>query len=420
MNSAKRRFPVVIKEGSVSVRIYRTPTRGCEAYTLSFYQDGIRHRPTFKSYSTAELEARLTAKRLGCSDADVLLLKSHDRAAYLRAQQLLKPVNTPIEIAAAAYAEAKQRLGDVPLAQVVDFYLKRHPQRIEARSVQEVVAELLEAKRADHLSDRYIGDLRYCLGKFAATFHGQVMSLSGRDIDAWLRELGVSPRTRNNLRNAIQTFFNFAKARRYLPKDHDELDAVAVAKARGGAIEIFTPAEMRTLLNAAPPELVPFLALGAFAGIRHAEIQRLDWADVRFEDGIIEIRAINAKTASRRTIPILPNLTQWIRRLRETAGPVCSHRNMVNEIVDLVKAINASRVERGQKPDFAWKHNALRHSFISYRVAVVQNVAQVALEAGNSPQMIFRHYRELVRPADAQAWFDLAPDQTQADDAGAA
>ena len=42
-----------------------------------------------------------------------------------------------------------------------------------------------------------------------------------------------------------------------------------------------------------------------------------------------------------------------------------------------------------------WKHNALRHWLISYRVADIQNVAQVALEAG-SPQMIFKHYRELV------------------------
>ena len=42
---------------------------------------------------------------------------------------------------------------------------------------------------------------------------------------------------------------------------------------------------------------------------------------------------------------------------------------------------------------FAWKHNALRHSFISYRLAAVPNTAQVALEAGNSPQMIFGHYR---------------------------
>ena len=36
-------------------------------------------------------------------------------------------------------------------------------------------------------------------------------------------------------------------------------------------------------------------------------------------------------------------------------------------------------------------------------------MAQVALEAGNSPQMIFKHYRELVRPADAKTRFALAP-----------
>jgi hypothetical protein len=52
-----------------------------------------------------------------------------------------------------------------------------------------------------------------------------------------------------------------------------------------------------------------------------------------------------------------------------------------------------------------WKKNALRHSFISYRVAAIQNVAQVALEAGNSPQIVFAHYRELVRPAEAKALF---------------
>jgi hypothetical protein len=68
----------------------------------------------------------------------------------------------------------------------------------------------------------------------------------------------------------------------------------------------------------------------------------------------------------------------------------------------------ATAALEGWEP-FAWKHNALRHSFISYRVADIQNVAQVALEAGNSPQMIFKHYRELVRSADAKAWFSIAP-----------
>jgi hypothetical protein len=61
-----------------------------------------------------------------------------------------------------------------------------------------------------------------------------------------------------------------------------------------------------------------------------------------------------------------------------------------------------------------WKHNALRHSFISYRVAKIKNVNEVSMEAGNSPQMIFQHYRELVTPQDARAWFAITPESTKA------
>jgi hypothetical protein len=39
-----------------------------------------------------------------------------------------------------------------------------------------------------------------------------------------------------------------------------------------------------------------------------------------------------------------------------------------------------------------------------------KNPAAVALEAGNSPRVVFSNYRELVRPADAAKWFGLAPD----------
>ena len=74
----------------------------------------------------------------------------------------------------------------------------------------------------------------------------------------------------------------------------------------------------------------------------------------------------------------------------------------------VLPAGSETAAEEGWTP-FAWKHNALRHSFISYRVAETQDVAKVSLEAGNSPQMIFKHYRELVRPDAAKAWFALMP-----------
>ena len=57
----------------------------------------------------------------------------------------------------------------------------------------------------------------------------------------------------------------------------------------------------------------------------------------------------------------------------------------------------------------ARKHNALRHSFISYRLAIIKNVHQVSLEAGNSPQMVFAHYRQLVTETQATEWFGIVP-----------
>jgi integrase len=246
----------------------------------------------------------------------------------------------------------------------------------------------------------------------------------------------------------VQTLFAFAKAQRYLPKDHDEIDAVMVAKNAVSEIEIFTPKEMAEILAHADKQLIPFLALGAFAGIRHAEIQRLEWADIQFDAGIIEIRAAMAKTASRRTVPILDNLRAWLLARHREVGLVCGGLDTKNEIPALVQTINESRRAVWAKanrvcadvlnesenrarddaakakdkappgaetakiegwPAFAWKHNALRHSFISYRVAETQDVAKVSLEAGNSPQMIFKHYRELVQPKEAKAWFGLMP-----------
>jgi hypothetical protein len=44
--------------------------------------------------------------------------------------------------------------------------------------------------------------------------------------------------------------------------------------------------------------------------------------------------------------------------------------------------------------------------------AEVTNAAQVSLEMGNSPKMVFRHYRELVTEAEAKAWFGISPERT--------
>jgi hypothetical protein len=171
----KSAYPIVVKRGSVSVKIYRTPSNGCDSFTLSFYQDGARKRPTFHTLQAAKDEANVIVNRLGNSDADVLTLTSADRSAYLRARQLLDPFGLAVETVAAQFVDAWKQLGGVPLVQAVEFYKKRHPVKLELKPVKVVVAELLAAKRTDGCSERYLESLRYCLGKFEARFHINIM-----------------------------------------------------------------------------------------------------------------------------------------------------------------------------------------------------------------------------------------------------
>jgi len=63
-----------------------------------------------------------------------------------------------------------------------------------------------------------------------------------------------------------------------------------------------------------------------------------------------------------------------------------------------------------------WPLNALRHSFGSYWLAKFKDTAALALQMGNSPQIIFAHYRELVSPDDAKQFWSMKPElSTDAD-----
>lgn len=401
---------IQVKIGSTIVKIRRAPrwTAGklYDSWLVEYYDlNGQRirlRRPTLKK---ARALAQERATKLSRGQAIVLTLTPQDCASYTRARELLAPIGTPIEIAAAEYAQAKQMLGQVAILDAIRDYLTRHPADLPAKTVREVVDELTQIKEQDGKSARYTDDLKSRLPRFAQDFTGPISAVSGVAVDEWLRLLkkengsAISLRTRKNYRNALMTLFNFAKARRYLPADWSEFDAVQPIDADDeGEIEIFSPEELLGLLaeaerSRAARSILPFLVIGAFAGLRSAEIERLDWSKVDFNSGFITVGKKTAKTRSRRLVPILPNLREWLLPYAQRFGPVCK----------LSKSLPRMALRAG----VPWKHNALRHSFISYRLAALQNVNQVALEAGNSPNIIFRDYRELVTPTQAESWFSI-------------
>ncbi len=178
------------------------------------------------------------------------------------------------------------------------------------------------------------------------------------------------------------------------------------AKEVAGEIEILTVLLTAHLLESAAPEMVPFWSIGVFAGLRRAEIERLGWDQIDFDSSLIEVKARHSKTATRRLVTIQPNLRTWLAPHRTSNGIVCPS--------NLRKLMDEDRERAGLRQD--WPHNALRHSFGSYHLAHFNDAAALALQMGNSPEIIFKHYRQLVKPKDAERFWKLVPVGTAVND----
>jgi integrase len=122
---------------------------------------------------------------------------------------------------------------------------------------------------------------------------------------------------------------------------------------------------------------------------------------VNFERGHITVAPEKAKIATRRLVPIQPNLMQWLAPYRGMAGHVFD------------KYVNQRAISLASSHGIAWPHNCLRHSYASYRLAAVPDAARVALEMGNSPQKLMTNYRELADEHDAAAWFAISPKRSK-------
>ena len=391
---------ITVRSGSVSVKIYFAKSRGNWLYTVAYYHGGRRIRKVFADLKTAREEARAKAQMLQTGELQALTLTNKDKAAYLAALESLRSTGKRLEIATAEYADAIKTLSDSgTLGDAVRFYIRHHPKKVPQKLATDLLSEMIEAKRADGASQLYLKDLRLRLAQFTTRFNGFIGNVTGAEIDDWLRSLVVSARTRNNLRNSIVTLFRFAKSRGYLPKDRlTEADGLAKAKERRAEIGILTPKQMSQLLEVVDFDLVPFFSIGAFAGLRHWEMLRLTWADINLEEGYILVAAEKAKTAQRRIVPIQSNLALWLAPYRQHHGRICACEHMSNVLRGLTKETGID-----------WPKNGLRHSYGSYRLAQTKNAAQVSLEMGNSPRMVFQHYREVVTDKQAQQWFQIVP-----------
>jgi integrase len=415
-------WPKSVQPGRAIVKVYRRKTpAGNLAFMVANYADGERRR--FDSYADeadAIAAATKLAQRLDSRDYVAASLTKQQAIEYASADARLKLFGVTVDAATATIVELLRIIGGfenlekvkqaaaqgqplpdlASLVAAVKFFRQRHKQIVK-KSVPELVAEFLELKKSRGASPRYHKDLHWRLEKmFAADCTKEAANVTTTDIQDWLDAQKLAPQNYRNFRTTLNTLFEHARARSYT-FDNPVEGVEKIKVPNGGRIAIFSPDEIAKLIIAASPAFLPVIVLGAFAGLRTAEIERLEWRDIDLAGGFIHISADKAKTASRRLVPVQANLAAWLATYAKHTGRVWKGTSN-----DLQEARAACVKESGVK----WKDNGLRHSFISYRLAEIQDAAKVALEAGNSPNVVFKHYRELVKPSDAVKFFSVKPD----------
>jgi integrase len=416
-------WPRKVQPGRAIVNVYRRKTPSDNwAYMVANYADGEKRRfDSYKDESTALAAAETLAKRLDRRDYVAAAMTKEQALDFASASEIMKPWGLTMAATASALAECLKGVGDLAnVHAAIKFYRERHKQ-VTRKTVPDVVTDFLKIKGGRGASQRYLNDLKGRLKRFKEDCNKDCCNVTTADIQDWLDGLkndgeAISPQSYRNYRTVLHTLFSFAVSKGYTVDN--PVEGVEKIKVRNGDVHVFKPEEIARLLDAARlhyPDFLPCLAIGAFAGVRSAEILRLTWEDIDLKARHIVIGASKSKTASRRIVPIHDNLAGWLADYADKQGKVWRDSSILfykrQEAVAAATAVEADEAKgiKARKP-VQWKANALRHSYASYRFAQISDAGRVAGELGNSSAVVHRHYRELVKPGEATAWFAIKPE----------
>jgi len=395
-------WPRKITFGRESVSVYKRLTpAGKIGFQVANYSGTKRRLDSFSTENEALEAANKLARQLSQRDVLSASMTREQSIEYASVVQSLQPFGLTLSAAVAAIVEAVKLTGDLPtVAAAIRFYKAKH-KAITPKNVADVVAELLALKKSRGASERYLEDLQFRLDKFSDAFQCNIGSVTTTAVQAWLDGHKLSTQSYNNNRRVAHLLCEFAARRNYA---HDNpVAGVDKVKISNGECEVFTPDEATKLLASAPEDFVPCLALGLFAGIRSAELERLKWQDIDLKQRHIVVGKSAAKTASRRNVPIVDNLALWLATYAEQKGNVWPLGRI---------SFHKREQTTAKAAGIRWKRNAMRHSFASYMFAILNDAGRVAGMCGNSPKVIHRHYKQLCTQADAERFFEIKPPKT--------
>ncbi|NDE16407.1 hypothetical protein EBZ80_15895 [bacterium] len=334
-----------------------------------------------------------------------------EAAAHQRAEEIIEDFHRGVSLRNKITAAQAARINEynrllsehnVSMADAVRFFVSHLEKRVKTKKdALDAVKKFLAGFEEQSSRNRDYSTVRSICMRFGRAFGKTLDAITLEELDSYLRSVSKVGRTRNNHLGTLKRFFHWAQKWGYVEPGEMEIDKINEFKEGPIQIDIFSPHEMRELLANANEDILPALVIGAFAGVRTAEIGRMRWEDINLEERVIMLDSSKTKTRRRRMPLICDNLAAWLEKLKgDKTGLVrCGQTKF-----------HRDRTALCEKTGIKWKDNGLRKSYISYRMAQPDADGQkVSKQCGNSADMIEEYYKGLVTPSAASEWFSILP-----------
>ena len=381
------------------MKITRIINNNYWTYKVDYYLCGRRRRRYFSAKEDAELElARVKKEQKRQSDM-FARLSEVEKISMLMAWELAK-------------------VEGVQLVDAVQDAIKESREDAEevGSTVGELVRRFLREKREMGLRPTTLKSLSSTMERFAEDIWNEPISfVTRKGVWGFLMEgrkksgEAWHTRTKRGYLKDIQNFMNWCYAEQeisYNPAASirpprytcDELEE------RESRKEILTPQETQRLMEVCVkhyPELTARVAIVLFAGLRpDREAEGVRMEDIDFGHNLLLVRPSRAKDRQSRYIEMQPNLVAWLKWSFE--------RGHTLPITNWRRLFDALRKKAGLHGK-SWPKNAGRHSFASYHLDLAgEDATRKALGHGTF-DMLFQHYRTLVRPGVGAEYFEILP-----------
>ncbi len=406
---AKRRKIKTYEHGGISIRELRPelPEGGGGYFQVDAMRNGKRERLGFDTLAKAKTHAAILSTKIENEGTAVLSISNADRLDAVAAMKALR--------------------GKASLLDAAAFWI-RHNGGEDGVTVEEAGRRWLAELRRQGCRPTTIRARTFMVDSIVR-FMGKkpVAAVTRGDLEKWME--GKTGQTWDTYRRTARALLQYATEEKLA--DYNVAAALRPVRADEKLPVPFTVAAVSDILRTAEkyaPEVVPVLAVQFFCGLRPTEALGLRWEHVDFKSKTIRVLPETSKVRRTRIVsPISAAALAWLAPYRKTRGPIGITTPSQQSYFMHRKPCGPDYVQKGvpiaeRQPDqrpkgllaaagVDWIQDGPRKTFASAHYALHGDAAKLASILGHTGghDVLFRHYRGLMKKGEARRFFAIRP-----------